>query len=125
MSKLWKTLNEVLLACAGAGQMAMIASNKIDSNRVFIEKGTPEAAAQYYQPHIGAAAAKYLYCVIRRRAPCIGPARATGYSVAEDGTTQRDGVSGSAPGIEQITPAKRARPEVVQTRRRYPANNRL
>ncbi|VDL70759.1 unnamed protein product [Nippostrongylus brasiliensis] len=69
ISKLWRTLDETLLASAGVGQMAATASNKIEGNRVFLEEGTPESAGQYYHPYVGAAAAKYLYEVIRRRAP--------------------------------------------------------
>ncbi|KAL6734309.1 hypothetical protein Aduo_004865 [Ancylostoma duodenale] len=49
--------------------MAVTTSNMMDNNKVFMEEGTPEATAQYYQPYVGAAAAKYLYGVIRRRAP--------------------------------------------------------
>ncbi|KIH66563.1 hypothetical protein ANCDUO_03111 [Ancylostoma duodenale] len=33
MSKLWKTLDEKLLSCAGAGQMAVTASNMVDTNK--------------------------------------------------------------------------------------------
>ncbi|KIH45968.1 hypothetical protein ANCDUO_23982 [Ancylostoma duodenale] len=110
-----------LLGCAGAGQIAAAASNRMDNNKVFMEEGTPEATAQYYQLYVGAAAAKYLYGVIRRRAPRVELPELRDSRSQRTATTCGEGVSGS----EQITPAKRARPEVDQTRRRYFANNRL
>ncbi|KAL6723520.1 hypothetical protein Aduo_018513 [Ancylostoma duodenale] len=60
----------MLLSCAGAGQMAVTASNVvIDGNNVFVEEGALGGAVQHYQPYFGVVAAEYHYYGIRRRAP--------------------------------------------------------
>ncbi|KIH59975.1 hypothetical protein ANCDUO_09782 [Ancylostoma duodenale] len=63
----------------------------MDNNRVFMEEGTPEATAQYYQPYVGAAAAKYLYGVLcyQEKSTTHGTSGTARFPVAEDGNNTR------------------------------------
>lgn len=69
MVQLWQTLDNTLRKFAGAEQMATTAGSMVIEGKLYMEAGCPEAAAQFYRPHLGVAAAKQLYGTIRRRAP--------------------------------------------------------
>ncbi|VDL72315.1 unnamed protein product [Nippostrongylus brasiliensis] len=72
MTKLWKILDDALLGFGGENQVIVTASNLVKDNKIFVEVGSPEGAAQFYEAYVGVAAAKLLYSVIRRRAMKFG-----------------------------------------------------
>ncbi|VDO25396.1 unnamed protein product, partial [Heligmosomoides polygyrus] len=47
MRKIWKTLDDVIAGYGTEDQVALTASNFVSDNKIFLEAGTPEAAAQF------------------------------------------------------------------------------
>lgn len=68
MRQLWKTLDDVCVGFGGENQVFVTASNFVKDDKIFVEVGSPEGAAQFYCSHAGVALAKLLYFVICQRA---------------------------------------------------------